>query len=114
MRFATGAFKNSSLVAVSSRSLGIDDERRSRSRIGARSFTHIVNGDMVTLQFKGVMSRIPLVVFFAKIVGYFVDRVVLKMTTGPGMSYYVTISFAKLCSEFYWPTLIVAWFSRPT
>ena len=77
----------------------------------AHEISHIVNGDMVTLTLiQGVVNTF--VVFFAKIVGYFVDRVVLKNDRGgPGIGYYVTdivcqIVFGLLAS------VIVAWFSR--
>ncbi len=108
--FATGAFKNSSLVAVST-GLLVSMTKEEVEAVLAHEVSHIVNGDMVTLTLiQGVVNTF--VVFFAKVVGYFVDRVVLKNDrAGPGIGYYVTdivcqIVFGLLAS------LIVAWFSR--
>lgn len=108
--FATGAFKNSSLVAVST-GLLVSMTKEEVEAVLAHEVSHIVNGDMVTLTLiQGVVNTF--VVFFAKIVGYFVDRVVLKNDRdAPGIGYYVTdivcqIVFGLLAS------LIVAWFSR--
>ncbi len=108
--FATGAFKNSSLVAVSTGLLQSMTKEEVEAVL-AHEVSHIVNGDMVTLTLiQGVVNTF--VVFFAKIVGYFVDRVVLKNDRdGPGIGYYVTdivcqIVFGLLAS------IIVAWFSR--
>ena len=108
--FATGAFKNSALVAVSTGLL----ESMSKEEVEAvlaHEIAHIVNGDMVTLTLiQGVVNTF--VVFLSKVVGYFVDRVVLKNDrAGPGIGYYVTdiacqIVFGLLAS------VIVAWFSR--
>ncbi|MEQ1517982.1 MAG: protease HtpX [Usitatibacteraceae bacterium] len=108
--FATGAFKNSALVAVSTGLLESMTKEEVEAVL-AHEISHIVNGDMVTLTLiQGVVNTF--VVFFAKIVGYFVDRVVLKNDRdGPGIGYYVTdiacqIIFGLLAS------IIVAWFSR--
>ncbi len=108
--FATGAFKNSSLVAVSTGLLQ-SMSREEVEAVLAHEVSHIQNGDMVTLTLiQGVVNTF--VVFLSKIVGYFVDRVVLKNDRdGPGIGYYVTdmvcqIAFGLLAS------IIVAWFSR--
>jgi heat shock protein HtpX len=108
--FATGAFKNSSLVAVSTGLLESMTKEEVEAVL-AHEVAHIVNGDMITLTLiQGVVNTF--VVFFSKIVGYFVDRVVLKNDRdGPGIGYYVTdivcqIVFGVLAS------IIVAWFSR--
>jgi len=108
--FATGAFKNSALVAVSTGLLE-SMTREEVEAVLAHEVSHIVNGDMVTLTLiQGVVNTF--VVFLSKIVGYFVDRVVLKNDReGPGIGYYVTdiacqILFGLLAS------IIVAWFSR--
>ncbi len=108
--FATGAFKNSSLVAVSTGLLSSMTKEEVEAVL-AHEVAHIVNGDMVTLTLiQGVVNTF--VVFFAKIVGYFVDRVLLKNDRdGPGIGYYVAdiaaqIVFGVLAS------IIVAWFSR--
>lgn len=108
--FATGAFKNSSLVAVSTGLLESMTKEEVEAVL-AHEVAHIVNGDMVTLTLiQGVVNTF--VVFLSKIVGYFVDRVLLKNDRdGPGIGYYVTdiacqIVFGLLAS------IIVAWFSR--
>lgn len=108
--FATGAFKNSSLVAVSTGLLQSMSKEEVEAVL-AHEVAHIQNGDMVTLTLiQGVVNTF--VVFLSKIVGYFVDRVVLKNDRdGPGIGYYVTdivcqIVFGLLAS------IIVAWFSR--
>ena len=108
--FATGAFKNSALVAVSTGLL----ESMTREEVEAvlgHEIAHVANGDMVTLTLiQGVVNTF--VIFLSKVVGYFVDRVLLKNDrSGPGIGYYVTdiacqIVFGVLAS------MIVAWFSR--
>jgi heat shock protein HtpX len=108
--FATGAFKNSALVAVSTGLL----ESMSKDEVEAvlgHEIAHVANGDMVTLTLiQGVVNTF--VVFLSKVVGYFVDRVILKNDRdGPGIGYYVTdivcqIAFGLLAS------IVVAWFSR--
>ncbi len=108
--FATGAFKNSALVAVSTGLLESMSKEEVEAVLG-HEIAHITNGDMVTLTLiQGVVNTF--VVFLSKVVGYFVDRVVLKNDRdGPGIGYYVTdmvcqIVFGLLAS------IIVAWFSR--
>jgi heat shock protein HtpX len=108
--FATGAFKNSALVAVSTGLLESMNKEEVEAVL-AHEIAHVVNGDMVTMTLiQGVVNTF--VVFFSKIVGYFVDRVVLRNERdGPGIGYYVAdfacqIIFGVLAS------IIVAWFSR--
>lgn len=107
--FATGAFKNSALVAVSTGLL----QSMSREEIEAvlgHEVAHIANGDMVTLTLiQGVVNTF--VIFLARIVGTIVDRTVFRTERGVGPGYYITvivceIVFAVLAS------MIVAWFSR--
>jgi heat shock protein HtpX len=108
--FATGAFKNSALVAVSTGLLASMSREEVEAVLG-HEIAHVANGDMVTLTLiQGVLNTF--VVFLSKVVGYFVDKVVLKNDRdGPGIGYYVTdmacqIIFGVLAS------MIVAWFSR--
>lgn len=108
--FATGAFKNSSLVAVSTGLLNSMTKEEVEAVL-AHEVAHIANGDMVTMTLiQGVVNTF--VVFLSKVVGYIVDRVVLKNNSdAPGIGYYVTdivcqIVFGILAS------VIVAWFSR--
>jgi heat shock protein HtpX len=107
--FATGAFKNSSLVAVSTGLLQTMNREEVEAVLG-HEVSHIANGDMVTLTLiQGVVNTF--VVFFARIVGYVVDKAIFKTERGVGPGFYVTtficeIVFAILAS------MIVAWFSR--
>ena len=108
--FATGAFKNSSLVAVSTGLLESMTKEEVEAVL-AHEISHVVNGDMVTLTLiQGVVNTF--VVFLSKIVGYFVDRVVLKNDrSGPGIGYMVTDIACQLLFGFL-ASFIVAWFSR--
>jgi len=107
--FATGAFKNSSLVAVSSGLI----ESMSREEVEAvigHEISHIANGDMVTLTLiQGVVNTF--VVFLARVVGYFVDKVVFKTERGVGMGYYITVIVCEIVFGVL-ASIIVAWFSR--
>ncbi|HEU4846488.1 MAG TPA: protease HtpX [Burkholderiaceae bacterium] len=110
--FATGAFKNSALVAVSTGLL----ESMSRDEVEAvlgHEMAHVANGDMVTMTLiQGVVNTF--VVFLARVVGYFVDRVLLKGDNerrGPGIGYTVTVFACEIVFGLA-ASLIVAWFSR--
>jgi heat shock protein HtpX len=108
--FATGAFKNSALVAVSTGLL----QSMSRDEVEAvlgHEVAHVANGDMVTLTLiQGVMNTF--VVFVSRIVGYVVDRVILKnQSDGPGIGYWVTVIVMDIVLGFL-AAIIVAWFSR--
>ena len=107
--FATGAFRNDSLVAVSTGLLdGMTEEEI--SAVLAHEVAHIANGDMITLTLiQGVVNTF--VVFFARIVGYFVDRVILKNDKGLGAGYYITVIVCEIAFGII-ASLIVAWFSR--
>lgn len=107
--FATGAFKNSSLVAVST---GLMDSmsKEEVEAVLAHEVAHIANGDMVTLTLiQGVVNTF--VVFFARVVGYFVDKVVFKTERGVGMGYYITVIVCEIVFGIL-ASIIVAWFSR--
>ena len=108
--FATGAFKNSALVAVSTGLL----ESMTRDEVEAvigHEVAHVANGDMVTMALiQGVMNTF--VVFLSRVIGYFVDKVVLRnQNEGPGMGYYVTTIVMDILLGVV-AALIVAWFSR--
>jgi len=107
--FATGAFKNASLVAVSSGLM----ESMSREEVEAvigHEISHIANGDMVTLTLiQGVVNTF--VVFLARVVGFFVDKVVFKTERGVGMGYYITVFACQIVFGVI-ASIIVAWFSR--
>jgi len=110
--FATGAFKNSALVAVSTGLL----ENMNRDEVEAvlgHEVAHIANGDMVTMTLiQGVVNTF--VVFLARVVGFFVDKVLLKNNgenRGPGIGYMVTVFVCEIVFGLA-ASLIVAWFSR--
>jgi len=108
--FATGAFKNSALVAVSTGLLHSMSRDEVEAVIG-HEVAHVANGDMVTMTLiQGVMNTF--VVFLSRVVGYFVDKVVLRNTNdGPGIGYYVTTIVLDIVLGVL-AAIIVAWFSR--
>jgi heat shock protein HtpX len=108
--FATGAFRNSALVAVSSGLLYNLDREEIEAVLG-HEVAHIANGDMVTMTLiQGVMNTF--VVFLSRVIGYVVDRVLLKNERdGPGIGYLVTTVVLDLLLGVV-AALIVAWFSR--
>jgi heat shock protein HtpX len=108
--FATGAFKNSALVAVSTGLLQSMNRDEVEAVIG-HEVAHVANGDMVTLTLiQGVMNTF--VVFLSRVIGYFVDRVVLRnQNEGPGIGYYVTTIVLDIVLGVL-AAVIVAWFSR--
>jgi heat shock protein HtpX len=107
--FATGWNKNAALVAVSAGLL----QRMSRDEVKAvlgHEIGHVANGDMVTLSLiQGVVNTF--VMFFSRIIGNFVDRVIFKNEDGAGIAYYVTSIVADLVLGFF-ASMIVMWFSR--
>jgi heat shock protein HtpX len=107
--FATGAFRDSSLVAVSSGLL----ESMSRDEVEAvlgHEIGHVANGDMVTLTLiQGVVNTF--VIFLSRVVGYVVDKAVFKTERGVGMGYYITVMVCQILFGIL-ASLIVAWFSR--
>ncbi len=107
--FATGAFKNSALVAVSTGLLQSMTREEVEAVIG-HEVAHVANGDMVTMTLiQGVMNTF--VVFISRVVGYFVDRVILKNERGLGMGYFITTIVMDILLGFV-AAMIVAWFSR--
>jgi len=108
--FATGAFKNSALVAVSTGLLHSMNREEVEAVIG-HEVAHVANGDMVTMTLiQGVMNTF--VVFLSRVIGYFVDKVVLRNEReGPGMGYYITTIVLDIVLGVL-AAVIVAWFSR--
>ncbi len=108
--FATGAFKNSAMVAVSTGLLQSMDRQEVEAVLG-HEVAHIANGDMVTLTLiQGVVNTF--VVFLARVVGFFVDKVLLRSgDRGPGIGYMVTVFICEILFGIA-ASLIVAWFSR--
>ena len=110
--FATGATKNSSLVAVSTGLLQSMNQDEVEAVL-AHEVAHIANGDMVTLTLiQGVVNTF--VIFLARIVGYFVDSMLRKNdeeSSGPGIGYMVTVVVCEIVFGIL-ASIIVAWFSR--
>jgi heat shock protein HtpX len=108
--FATGAFKNNALVAVSTGLLQGMTRDEVEAVIG-HEVAHIANGDMVTMTLiQGVMNTF--VVFLSRVIGYAVDKVVLRnQNEGPGIGYMLTTIVLDILLGFL-AAIIVAWFSR--
>jgi len=110
--FATGAFRDSALVAVSTGLL----QGMTRDEVEAvlgHEVAHIANGDMVTMTLiQGVMNTF--VVFLSRVIGYAVDSFLRKNDeerSGPGIGYYVTTIVLDIVLGFA-AAMVVAWFSR--
>jgi heat shock protein HtpX len=110
--FATGATKNSSLVAVSTgllESMSLEEVEA----VLAHEVAHIANGDMVTLTLiQGVVNTF--VVFLARVVGYLVDSMLRKNDSeqsGPGIGYMVTVVVCEIVFGIL-ASVIVMYFSR--
>ncbi len=108
--FATGAFKNSALVAVSTGLLQSMSKEEVEAVLG-HEIAHVANGDMVTMTLlQGVMNTF--VVFLSRVIGYIVDRVVLRNENdAPGIGYYLTTIVLDIALGFL-AAIVVAWFSR--
>jgi heat shock protein HtpX len=110
--FATGAFKNNALVAVSTGLLQGMTREEVEAVIG-HEVAHIANGDMVTMALiQGVMNTF--VVFLSRVIGYAVDSFLRRNdseNTGPGIGYWVTTIVLDIVLGFL-AAIIVAWFSR--
>ena len=110
--FATGAFKNSALVAVSTGLLQ-NMTHEEIEAVLAHEVAHIANGDMVTMALiQGVMNTF--VVFLSRVVGYAVDSFLRKNdeeNPGPGMGYWITTIVLDILLGFL-AAIVVAWFSR--
>ncbi|MRW89831.1 protease HtpX [Duganella sp. FT80W] len=110
--FATGASKNSSLVAVSTGLLDAMSKEEVEAVL-AHEVAHIANGDMVTLTLiQGVVNTF--VIFLARIVGYLVDQMLRKNDeehSGPGIGYMITVVICEILFGIL-ASVIVAYFSR--
>jgi len=107
--FATGAFKNSALVAVSTGLLESMNREEIEAVLG-HEMSHVANGDMVTLTLiQGVVNTF--VVFLARVVGFAVDRVVFRTERGIGPGYYITVIVCQIVFSIL-ASMIVMWFSR--
>jgi heat shock protein HtpX len=109
--FATGAFKNSALVAVSTGLLESMTKDEVEAVLG-HEISHVANGDMVTLTLiQGVVNTF--VVFLARVVGFFIDKAVFRNNDdrGPGIGYMITVFVCEILFGIL-ASIIVAWFSR--
>jgi len=107
--FATGASKNNALVAVSQGLLNNMAQGEVEAVIG-HEMSHVANGDMVTLTLiQGVVNTF--VVFFSRVIGHIVDRVILKNERGYGIGYFITSMFAQVVLSIL-ASLVVMYFSR--
>ena len=107
--FATGAFRNSALVAVSTGLLESMDRQQVEAVLG-HEVTHVSNGDMVTLTLiQGVLNTF--VFFLSRVVGFIVDKAVFRTERGVGPGFYITMIVSQIVFGIL-ASMIVAWFSR--
>ena len=107
--FATGAFRNSALVAVSTGLLQSMNKEEVEAVLG-HEISHVANGDMVTLTLiQGVVNTF--VIFLSRIVGSIVDRTIFRTERGTGPGYFITVMVCQIVFGIL-ASLIVAWFSR--
>jgi len=107
--FATGAFKNSALVAVSTGLLQSMNREEVEAVLG-HEIGHVANGDMVTMTLiQGVLNTF--VVFLSRIVGTIVDKTVFRTESGTGPGYFITVIVSQILLGIL-ASMIVAWFSR--
>jgi len=106
--FATGMFRNSALVAVSTGLLQRMDRNEIEAVLG-HEISHVANGDMITLSLiQGILNTF--VMFFARVVGYVVDKAVFK-NDRPGIGYFATTIVCEIVFGIL-AMMIVMWFSR--
>ena len=107
--FATGAFKNSALVAVSTGLLESMNRDELEAVLG-HEVAHVANGDMVTLTLiQGVVNTF--VVFLSRIIGFVVDKAIFKTQRGVGPGFFITSIISQIVLGIL-ASMIVAWFSR--
>jgi heat shock protein HtpX len=107
--FATGPSRNNALVAVSTGLLQNLGQREVEAVLG-HEVTHVANGDMVTLTLiQGVLNTF--VVFLSRIVGFVIDRIVLRNERGYGIGFFVATLVAQILLGIL-ASMVVMWFSR--
>ena len=107
--FATGAFRDSALVAVSSGLVEAMSKEEVEAVLG-HEITHVANGDMVTLTLiQGVVNTF--VFFLSRVVGFIVDKAVFRTERGVGPGFYITMIVSQIVFGIL-ASAIVAWFSR--
>jgi heat shock protein HtpX len=107
--FATGAFRDSALVAVSSGLVEAMSKEEVEAVLG-HEVSHVANGDMVTLTLiQGVLNTF--VFFLSRVVGFIVDKAVFRTERGIGPGFYITVIICQIVFGIL-ASMIVAWFSR--
>jgi heat shock protein HtpX len=107
--FATGAFKNSALVAVSTGLLQSMSKEEVEAVLG-HEVAHIANGDMVTLTLiQGVVNTF--VIFLSRIIGMIVDKAIFRTERGVGPGFFIASLVSQIVLGIL-ASMIVAWFSR--
>ena len=107
--FATGAFKNSALVAVSTGLLQTMSKEEVEAVLG-HEVAHVANGDMVTLTLiQGVVNTF--VIFLSRIIGMIVDKAIFRTERGVGPGFFIASLVAQIVLGNL-ASAIVAWFSR--
>jgi heat shock protein HtpX len=107
--FATGAFKNSALVAVSTGLLQSMNREEVEAVLG-HEMAHVANGDMVTLTLiQGVVNTF--VIFLSRIIGYLVDKAIFRTERGVGPGFFIASLVSQIVLGIL-ASMIVAWFSR--
>ncbi len=107
--FATGWNRNNALVAVSTGLLNNMSQDEAEAVLG-HEISHVANGDMVTLTLiQGVVNTF--VIFISRVIGYIVDRVLLKNEKGEGMGFFIATMVAEVVLGVL-ASMVVAWFSR--
>jgi heat shock protein HtpX len=107
--FATGSSKNKSLVAISSGLIN-HMNRDEIEGVIAHEISHISNGDMITMTLiQGIINTF--VIFFSRVIGHVVDRVVFKVQRGHGPAYYIISILVQILLSIL-ANIIVMWFSR--
>jgi len=107
--FATGMSKNNALIAVSTGLLQQMTADEAEAVLG-HEISHVANGDMITMGLiQGVINTF--VIFLSRVVGFFVDRVILRNERGLGIGYFVTSIIAQIFLSIF-ASIIVMWFSR--
>ena len=107
--FATGARRDSALVAVSTGLLNGMSQAEAEAVIG-HEISHVANGDMVTLTLiQGVVNTF--VIFLSRVIGYVVDKIILKNERGNGMAYMASVFISQMVLGIL-ASMIVMWFSR--
>jgi len=107
--FATGAFRDAALVAVSTGLLQSMRREEVEAVLG-HEIGHVANGDMVTLTLiQGVVNTF--VIFLSRVIGYLVDRIVFRNERGEGAGFFVTVIVSQIVLGLL-ASIIVAWFSR--